>query len=155
MQLQKIIVFALAVLLLSNACNKKYTPATYTKGKQLQWGKGGGFAGNGATYFLLENGQFFYQEKLQADTLFVGKLPKKTRKYFFKQLNKINIDSLQFNHPGNVYGFIGYKAQPEDTLTQSMWGDDKYIMPVSLKPFLDTLIKASRPLMTATQQPKQ
>ena len=127
-----------AVLLLLNSCHlQRYTPATFP-GKQLTFGSGGGFTGQVTEYTLLENGQLFLNNTLTKEIKQVQRLGWKKRKWAFAEAEKLNLDQLSFNHPGNLYYFIQVKQG--ETSHRVTWGDPTAATPPQLEEFYRQLL---------------
>ncbi len=139
-------IFAIIVAVLYSSCSpKKYLPNQYKK-KQLIFGSGGGFTGAVTTYVLQENGEIY---KFLTDTTYeaVTILPKDTTKNYFSTLDTLHLDSLDFNHPGNMYFFIekkdGFKDEESARVT---WGDGKHNPPTGIKELHTSLTQVIRDL---------
>ncbi|GJM31547.1 MAG: hypothetical protein DHS20C18_05480 [Saprospiraceae bacterium] len=111
------VVFGL-VLCMGIACNTTlYTPDNLPE-RQLHFGSGGGFAGTSTEYLLLDNGQLFRNEG-KGYTSLESARPGAARRVF-KAFYKMNLDTLDYNQPGNLYYFI--KMQDRGTTYEITWG---------------------------------
>ncbi len=127
-----------AVLLLLNGCHRqRYTPATFP-GKQLTFGSGGGFTGQVVEYTLLENGQLFQNNTLTKEIKPLQRLDWKKRKWAFAEAEKLSLDKLSFNHPGNLYYFIQVKQG--ESSHRVTWGDPTATTPPALEDFYKQLL---------------
>lgn len=102
------------VLLFSGCKSQQYTPENLPE-NQLIFGSGGGMTGAVDTYILLNNGQLFHLNSLTSENEELEKLNRKETKTCFKKLKAIQLDSIDFNHPGNRYYFL-----------EEMKGDEKH-----------------------------
>lgn len=122
-----ITVFAAAILLLSaaGACkHTKYHKESELPAKQIHWGTGGGFAGKETYHILLENGQIFKKEFIRGDSMMeVAGTKARTAKALFKAAEAAGIDEMDFNHPANMYTFIGFSGK------RVVWGDKNHSLP--------------------------
>ena len=126
---------ALLALLIVPICHGQTNrlPATYT-GRQLLVGSGGGFSGATTTYSLLDNGQLFRQTQADTIALALGRLTTGTTARLFSQLEKrCRIRQTHFDHPGNLYQFVGWqRGQIRHTVT---WGDNDHSPPARFEAF--------------------
>jgi hypothetical protein len=74
--------------------------------QQLRWGKGGGFTGVETTFVVLENGQVFKKDNLQATWTEQAKIKKKKVKKVFEQAMKIRLDQGLKTASDNMYAFV-------------------------------------------------
>jgi hypothetical protein len=118
-------------------CNR----TTYTSGnfpaEYLTFGKGGGYSGELTTYFILPNGQVFHTSGLSADTLAHAPIGKRSAKSLLDRFSSLGLDTLEFNHPGNMYRFVGKHSQ--DKVLKLTMGDLQMPTPASLKDFYQEL----------------
>jgi hypothetical protein len=127
-----------AVLSLLNGCHlQRYTPATFP-GKQLTFGSGGGFSGQVTEYTLLENGQLFQHNTLTKEMKQLRRLGWKKRRWAFAEAEKLNLNKLSFNHPGNRYYFIQVKKG--DATHRVTWGNPTEVTPPQLEEFYQQLL---------------
>lgn len=117
-----------------------YTPATY-KGKQLIFGNGGGFSGAETQYILLENGQLFTNNSLAEKPQFLKILPKNISRQLFEKALQVQLMNTAFNHPGNIYHFIGIKDK--NHFQQVTWGDKNYKVPTAIEELFQLLMVSS------------
>lgn len=66
----------------------------------LRIGNGGGFTGRETSYTLYQDG------KLERDGSFIGKISKGDLKQIRTNMETLNLSSLDWNNPGNIYQFI-------------------------------------------------
>lgn len=115
---------SLLLLLIAPLCSGQTNrlPAAYT-GRQLRVGSGGGFSGATTTYYLLDNGRLFRQTSADTVALSLGQLTTRTTTRLFNQVEKrCRIRQTHFNHPGNLYQFVGWqRGQARCTVT---WASD-------------------------------
>jgi hypothetical protein len=107
------------LFLLSNCAKKTYT-ATTLPPDQLSFGEGGGFTGAVKEYCLLKNGQIFQKKSFTQNLTPYKRVKKKVAKKLFKTCDKIGIEKINLNHPGDKYFFIEWHA---DTIKHRIiWG---------------------------------
>lgn len=105
---------------------------------KLEFGKGGGFAGTVETYTIDAKGKVSVYNSFTDSTQTVVKLKKKEMKVLLQELSALNIDSLQFNYPGNFYYFVKYSTS-EGKEERIVWGDMNYPVPNKVKTYYQKL----------------
>ena len=65
-------------------------------------GNGGGFAGIETTYTAYRNGQLEQGGKV------IARLKEEDIDQFISNIHILNLDAIDWNHPGNLYKFIEY-----------------------------------------------
>lgn len=88
--------------------------------EQLRFGSGGGFAGTSTEHLLLANGQYFQKPQQSRQMSYVGTIDKSTAKSYLKRAEALGLDTMNFNHPGNMYYYLQTGA---DEATRVTWGD--------------------------------
>jgi hypothetical protein len=68
----------------------------------IRIGNGGGFAGIETTFTVYRNGQFEQSGKMMAS------LKEEDVEQFISNIHILNLDAINWNHPGNLYKFIEY-----------------------------------------------
>ena len=111
----------LASLLFCQCSRTTYTKADFPD-KRLSFGSGGGFTGAVTSYHLLPNGQVFISDGLMADTTALPSIKKAVAKSLFETADNARLDTLDFNHPGNIYKFLHYYNE-KDT-SRVVWGEN-------------------------------
>jgi hypothetical protein len=112
-------------------CHKKLLMEKINE-SHIAFGNGGGFTNLVKKYRLLEDGKIVEETKMQDSIQYkvVAEIGKRKAKECFAAINKLNLDSLQFSEPGNLYYFIA--VQNKDSLANNrvVWGrKDKPIAP--------------------------
>lgn len=120
----------IAIFILFSCKTRKYQPGSYEK-KQLFFGSGGGFTGKVQEYKLLENGQFFYINELQQDTIELKGMKKKEAKVFFEKVEGLEDRLKGFRQPDNLYYYIGIVEAQEEKF-RSVWGSSQIEPPDKL-----------------------
>ncbi len=114
---------------------------TYTKSnfpdERLNFGSGGGFTGAVTSYHLLPNGQLFKSEGLQPDTTLHSTILEGEAKTFFKKAEEAKLLGMDFNHPGNMYHFIGYYTKEGEN--QVTWGGNDVELPILIEELYTSL----------------
>jgi hypothetical protein len=113
----------------------KYAPGNFPD-RQLRWGNGGGIVGKETTYTLLDNGQIFVREQ-GGQLTETGKTKGKNAKTFYEMIGTFGLDTLDFQHPGNVYGFI--EVLNGDAVKRISWGAKDQPVDPKIKDFYDQL----------------
>ena len=124
------------------ACSTSKYSANELPEKQLTFGKGGGFAGVSDEFILLENGQLFLKSSLTDSIEVLPNIKKKKAKELFEAAAKLSMDTLDFNHPGNMYYFVKYREQ-EEAKNGITWGDMNHAPPAAIKEFYQRLMNLS------------
>ena len=98
----------------------KYTPKDYPD-IQLIFGEGGGISGQVNEYHLFENGILF-KGKGMVDKTYekIGKISTTKASQFFANYNALDVEMIEFDHPGNIYKFIEWKKG--DQRHRITWG---------------------------------
>ncbi len=99
---------------------ERVNPSVYT-GRQAEVGSGGGFTGMSITYYLLENGNLFRKGSRDTSFTFVDtQTPAITARVFTALEKTCAIRKTRFNHPGNLYKFVGWRKGK--TAYRVTWG---------------------------------
>ncbi|APQ17692.1 hypothetical protein [Maribacter hydrothermalis] len=106
--------------------------------KQLVFGKGGGVTGAVDTYVLLENGQLFHTNSLTKIEEELKKVSDDYTEEFFGKLEGLQLNNVDFNHPGNVYYFI--EDVNADERAKVVWGSFEHGVNPVYKELYDNLI---------------
>lgn len=99
-------IFGTFLVLLFSCCKSQQYTLDNLPENQLIFGSGGGITGAIDMYILLDNGQLFHSNSLTGENEELEKLSRKETKTCFKKLEAIQLDSIDFNHPGNRYYFL-------------------------------------------------
>lgn len=134
----KVLLIALAVfaaaILFWFCKHTRYLPGNFPD-HQIRWGHGGGFAGKETVYTLLENGQVF---GLQMGRLIEQEgTNKRTAKSVYKSAESLQLATLDFKHPSNLYQFI--EVLSGDAVQRISWGDPEYPVNADIKALYDQL----------------
>jgi len=73
---------------------------------QLIFGSGGGVTGEVSTYTLLENGQVFYTNSFTKEKKEMKSLKKKETSLCYEKMQALQLATMDFDHPGNMYYFL-------------------------------------------------
>ena len=74
--------------------------------QQLRWGNGGGYTGMETTFSILENGQIFKKEGLNASFSELADIKKGKAKKLFAQAIGIDLMEAKNLKPSNIYQFL-------------------------------------------------
>jgi len=141
----KLIYFLITFIFLisiSTCFSQKYS-STNLPDKQLVFGSGGGASGQVKKYILLENGQLFSYNSLKKKTKEIKKANKEEAAKIFADLKALDLEKMNFNHPGNMTYFIRKKEGVDET--EVRWGSPDHQEPAEIKEFykrLTALVKS-------------
>ena len=108
-------------------------------------GSGGGVVGTATVYKITPDGKVLKGGGMDTYTYSAGsKVKKSIAKKLFRTSNKLGLESLQFNHPGNLYYFLTTTSQSgSNTVT---WGDNAHATPDDIKAFYADVMKRIKSL---------
>jgi len=115
----------LLLLFLFVACStSRYTNPTEYPNARINFGTGGGFSGMVTEYVLLDNGQLL--KKLpQVDSFeMVISIDKNQTTQVFENYKFLNIGSLAYNQPGNMYSFLQFHHTDKEH--KIVWDNNQY-----------------------------
>ncbi|HSH64613.1 MAG TPA: hypothetical protein VLB84_02175 [Bacteroidia bacterium] len=95
--------------------------------KEIKFGQGGGFTGAVTEYHLRENGDIYKYNAVEKEELLIKSITAEELKTVKEKLAKVPKESLNINHPYNVYYFIKI-----DTMN-AVWGDPSFTIPKELE----------------------
>ena len=96
-------------------------------------GSGGGFTGQEVKYYVFSSGQVYREDKLAKKSVLVKTIPKNEVKGLFKKLKSLNLEKMDFKHPGNMtYTLEKHSKGKEHTIT---WGDRAAATPPEVADF--------------------
>lgn len=131
-------------------CNRNTYNSTNFPEDYLEFGKGGGLTGEVTSYYLLPNGQLFSHSSLAKDTLAYGRLPKRTSEELLEQFSAAGLDTVHFNHPGNIYSFL--KQHSATGIHSLIWGSTETVAPSEAKKYYESLISALATIKATDKQ---
>lgn len=123
------------------ACSSgKDMPALY-KGDQLHFGQGGGFTGEVTYYVLLDDGRLFQR----SDTTYtqMPSFQKSFTSQMFSNYHQLGLQSIDHNHPGNLYYFVEHHSRKGD-VHRMTWGKPDQPAPANLVAFYNLLYKSTK-----------
>jgi len=129
--------FLFSIILLLGSCQSAKNLGGSSE-KAIIFGNGGGFAGQITEYVLDENGTFLKNDKLKSEVTVLPSLKKAEIKKIFKELEKMQFDTIQFRHPGNTYYFI--KSSNSGSTHEVVWGEPDNLPPNQILQFYDLLL---------------
>ncbi len=123
------------------SCNKKFLMEKLNE-PHIAFGSGGGFTNLVKQYHLLEDGKIIAQTKLKDSTQYtiVAEIGKRKAKECFTAANNLNLDSLKFSEPGNLYYFISVKGKEALAENRIVWGSKDKPVPPEVQDFYKTLL---------------
>ena len=95
--------------------------------KEIGFGEGGGFTGAVTEYRLKENGDLYLYNSMDKESQLIKSITAEELKTVKDKLSKIPKESLNVNHPFNMYRFVKV-----DSL-EAVWGDPSYPAPKELE----------------------
>ncbi len=112
-------------LLLFVACSTtRYNHPTEYPDARINFGHGGGFSGMVTEYVLLDNGQLL-KKMNQVDSFeMVTTVDKNQTTQLFNNYKFLNIGSVQYDQPGNMYNFIQFHHL--DAEHKIIWPGNQY-----------------------------
>ncbi len=139
--------FFIGLLLFFFSCSSQKYSANNLPAKQIRFGEGGGFTGAVEAYCLLDNGQVFSKKTFSEEMTAIKKVKKKQAKKCFKIIEKLGIEKMNLNKPGDKYFFIAYKTKDIDH--RITWGSNTKEIPAAIDELyllLNSLIKKEEEL---------
>jgi hypothetical protein len=107
-------------LLFVYSCGKKnITPLNYS-GKIIEFTNGGGFTGAFSSIFLQEDGKLYRNGLSDTSFIKIGHLDMTLVKQIFNNYEKLGLENIQLNEPGNRYFYITMKSNGKSHKIQ--WG---------------------------------
>lgn len=107
--------------------------------RQLVFGSGGGFSGMEKTYSLLENGQFWVQERPGAELVALPAIPRSTARKLFAIASEKLYGQVALNTIGNTYRFAGF--QDSSRHARMTWSGKRPQIDPALATLLDELFQ--------------
>lgn len=141
------LLFILAMSSWLLSCKSQHYTKENLPDVQLIFGDGGGFTGATTEFMLLENGQLFKKYSLDQSTTEVGKIKKKEAKELFAEAEAMQFETMDINHPGNMYYFLGLKTETDEH--RCTWGAQDYEVSDTLQQFRQKLLHLAQKLTTS------
>ncbi|MGB6152468.1 MAG: hypothetical protein WBG48_10785 [Pricia sp.] len=129
--------FLLLSCFISGCKSQKYTYETLPQ-ERLEFGQGGGMAGEIRTYTLLENGQVFVHNSITGTSEELEALAPERAREFFTELDGLSFKTISFDHPGNRYYFLGRITEEGEHRT--VWGSEDHKAPGQIKKVYNALM---------------
>ena len=123
----KILVTFLLVSCFAIGCKSQKFSYDNLPEDQIVFGQGGGMAGGVKTYTLLENGQLFVHNSITKISEELNAINSERAAEFFIELDGLSFKTIQFEHPGNRYYFLGHKTDEGEH--QIVWGGEDHDTP--------------------------
>ena len=95
--------------------------------KEIKFGEGGGFTGAITEYQIKPNGDIFIKNSYNKENRKIKTIDDSELKNIEKKFNSLSVESMNFNHPGNLYYFI------ESGQTKIVWGNSSFPEPKDIK----------------------
>jgi hypothetical protein len=114
-----------------------FSPKNY-KGHQIVVGSSGGVTGMMKEYVLLDNSRLFLSKGLKGEWKEIRTLKKSTTKEIFNKAEELKLNTLKFNHPGNLTYYLIMKQPPRSN--EVKWGESGISPPDGISTFYEYLI---------------
>ncbi len=108
------------------SCKSNEHKADNMPASQIIFGNGGGFAGVVNSYYLLENGQIFFQKGVSHELTAQKNVKKKVAQTAFTACDALHLDTIKLNEPGNTYSFIERKTADGKSY-RITWANDQKV----------------------------
>lgn len=105
-----------------------------TNNKRYAVGKGGGFTGDYTEYILNEDGKVYKYDFKYNREIYVKDLDKADLNYFLEKIDKLSLDGVEINEPGNMSYYIDVRLG-KTSLNKIVWGANLYYPPPELVNF--------------------
>lgn len=112
----------LFVMVLVQSCHTFQFTADKLPDHQLVFGHGGGFTGIETTYILLENGQFWKQDRVGASPVALASISRRQAAEMFERAERHLFGEVSLNTMGNTYSFAG--LQLKDRRSRITWSGE-------------------------------
>ncbi|MEI6433618.1 MAG: hypothetical protein WCP32_02155 [Bacteroidota bacterium] len=135
----RILIFLPIMILLFSCKSTQYTPKNYRE-TQLIVGSSGGVSGMIREYCLLDNGQIFVSKGIAGDWKALKYVKSSKVRSFVSRSKDLGLDTLHFNHPGNMTYYFVYKSGKRTN--EVKWGEADKPIPANIKVFYQEIIQA-------------
>lgn len=102
--------------------------------KRYAIGKGGGFTGDYTEFILNENGKVYKYDFKYDREVYYKTLEKADLVYFLGEIEKLSLDGIDINQPGNISYYIDVRIG-QNSQNKIVWGDPLYYPPKNLVEF--------------------
>lgn len=109
-------------------------------GKRYAIGKSGGFTGEVIEFILNENGKVYKYDYKYDREYFYKDLDKVDLHYFLEEIEKLGLDGVDINEPGNITYYIDVRIG-QNSINRIVWGKNLYYPPKELVTFHDEIFK--------------
>ncbi|MCB0402505.1 MAG: hypothetical protein KDD41_10510 [Flavobacteriales bacterium] len=99
--------------------------------KRYAFGKGGGFTGDYNEFILGEDGKVFKYDFKYNREVYYKDLSKEDLTYFMEKIDKLGLEGIDINHPGNISNYIEVRIGTT-SMNKIVWGDHQYYAPKEL-----------------------
>ncbi len=135
---------AFMLLILSAGCHSATDYPVHYKGQQLEFGQGGGFSGAVTQFVLLDDGRLYQKPWRDSSIVFVDRWKSNLTSQLFKNYQTLNLGSLSYNEPGDLYYFIDHHAL-DGNHHRIVWGKPGFHPEENLILFYNLLFRSSKP----------
>ncbi len=108
--------------------------------KRYAVGKGGGFTSDYQEFVLCEDGKVYKRDFNYDREVFTKQLSEEDLQYFLKRIEKLNLDGISIEKPGNMSYYIEIR-EGKLSLNKIVWGLNTYYPPKELELFHEELFK--------------
>jgi len=108
-------------------------------GRTIIVGQGGGFTGAVTTHSLTQEGQYKKTSSLKEVAAKIMQKEQSITSTTFADFSSLNIESIDFQKPGNMYYFVGYREGEVEK--KVIWGSAQDAPPAEVKAFYDNFYK--------------
>lgn len=129
---------SILLILVSFGCAQKMTMEKIST-PQIAFGSGGGFTNLLTEYYLLEDGKIVQKSKEGEGYKIITRIDKDKATQCFAGSKILNLDSLAFNEPGNMYYFITIRSDAKSE-NRIVWGSNDKAAPNEVKTFYKMLL---------------
>jgi hypothetical protein len=123
---------------------KKFPSPEDYPGEQIHFGQGGGFTGNVVYFTLLDNGHLYQFNTRDSTFTHLDKWPRDFSKQMVQAYHTLQLDSLNYYEPGDIYHFIGYKKK-NGALHRITWGNNRFVPDPKVVNYFNLLYKSTKP----------
>ena len=132
------------MLFLCCSSSKEFPFPEDYKGEQIHFGQGGGFTGEVTYFTLLDNGQLFSFNTKDSTFTYLDKWPKEFTTQMMTAYHTLQLDSLNYYEPGDIYYFIFHKKK-DSALHRITWGNNSFVPDPKVVNYFNLLYKSTKP----------
>lgn len=134
----------LILLLMVAGCHHSTQFPSNFKGKQVEFGQGGGFSGAVTQFVLLDDGRLFQRPWHDSTLVFIDRWKSNLTSQLFQNYETLNLQNLSYNEPGDLYYFIDYRPDQKNH-HRIVWGKPGFHPDENLITYYNLLFRSSKP----------